>query len=394
MSDQLQSFLRLIITGIESQELIKITLGNKRDKDATLKNVFIKMVTIKNNRQLSFLYRYPTNDITKNFDNEEGVNLVEEMLQSTFYNGDLFTSANDFHLSVNNNGKTKITTKPATLIIKTDSHQHDKKKARIVRTIGNIYLQQLGLTNAEGLVKKDKQDKYKQINRYIEITEGIIKDLKFSDKINVVDMGCGKGYLTFALYDYLANTLQLKPFISGVELRQDLVNACNQIAGAANFTNLHFETGSIADITLQATDILIALHACDTATDDAIYKGIQAQAKVIICAPCCHKQIRRQMNPANVLSSITKHGILLERQAEIVTDSIRALLLEAYGYKTKVFEFIATAHTPKNILIVGIKSDQPNSNREEALGKVTALRKLFNIENHYLETLLLPPGQL
>ncbi|MBL0355368.1 MAG: SAM-dependent methyltransferase [Chitinophagaceae bacterium] len=232
------------------------------------------------------------------------------------------------------------------------------------------------------------QDKYKQINRYVEIIDGIIKDLDFNKSISVVDMGSGKGYLTFALYDYLTSTLQLQAKVSGIELRPDLVNICNQIAAKANFSNLHFEKGSIADAAIQSIDMLIALHACDTATDDAIYKGIQANAKVIICAPCCHKQIRKQMKPGNVLNSITKHGILLERQAEIVTDSIRALLLEAAGYKTRVFDFIATEHTPKNVMIVGIKNKNTIDKKEEYLEKVKALKALFSIETHYLETLL------
>ena len=125
-----------------------------------------------------------------------------------------------------------------------------------------------------------------------------------------------------------------------------------------DFNDLHFKEGSIEASSLSSVDMLIALHACDTATDEAIYKGIHANATIIICAPCCHKQIRKQMEPDNALQSITKHGILLERQAEMVTDAIRALILEAFGYKTKVFDFISTEHTPKNVLIVGIKKEK------------------------------------
>ena len=133
--------------------------------------------------------------------------------------------------------------------------------------------------------------------------------------------------------------------------------------------------------------MLIALHACDTATDDAIFKGIVANAKVIIVAPCCHKQIRKQMKPVNVLAAITRHGILLERQAEMVTDTIRALLLEANGYKTKVFEFINTEHTPKNVMIVGVQSGS-GQNKNEIFDKIKALKSLFNIQEHYLEKLI------
>lgn len=382
------SFLQLLQLAAQKKELIKITLGNKKDKAAELKNVFIKIISIKNTHKLSFVYRYPTKDITKNFDIPEGIILIEKLLQTDFLNADLFTASNDYYLSQDEKGIVKMITKPPTLSAKAGTQQHDKQKIRIVETANKTYLHQLGITTAGGLVKKDMQDKYKQINRYIEIIEGIVKDLQFSNRLSVMDMGCGKGYLTFALYDYLCNTLKKEATITGVEIREDLVNTCNKIAAASDFNKLHFEKGTIADATLTTIDILIALHACDTATDDAIYKGIQANAKVIICAPCCHKQIRRQMKPNNVLSSITKHGILLERQAEMVTDSIRALLMEANGYKTKVFEFIATEHTPKNVMIVGIKNENAVDKKEENLEKVKALKALFNIEKHYLEKLL------
>jgi tRNA A58 N-methylase Trm61 len=388
MANQLALFIQQLLTSTEKQELIKITLGNKREKAAEVKNVFIKLVFLKAIPKLSFVYRYPTRDSTKNFDIKEGVHLIEKMLQQEFYNADVFTTTHDYHLSIHKNEQAKIVTKPATLSARPDAHLHDKQKQRIIKATDKIYLHELGITTADGVVKKDMQDKYKQINRYVEIIEGIIKGLNFADGLKVVDMGSGKGYLTFALYDYLQNILKVQAHIEGIELRPELVHACNQVAEKSNFSNLIFTTGSIQDTTLKSVDMLIALHACDTATDDAIYKGIKANAKVIICVPCCHKQIRKQMRPDNVLQSITKHGILLERQAEMVTDALRALLLEAYGYTTKVFEFISTEHTPKNVLIVGVKAAKENTKHAENIGKVKALKQLFNIQEHYLEKLL------
>jgi SAM-dependent methyltransferase len=388
MPASIASFIQLIKSGIDKKELIKITLGNKRNKIAELKNVFIKPVLLQNTVKLSFVYRYPTKDITKNFGIEEGIVLVEKLLQENFYNVDLFTSSNDFHLLINKNETVKINTRPASLSKKTDSHAHDKQKARIIKAADNTYLKELGLVTAEGLVKKDMQDKYKQINRYVEIIEGIIKDVKLPDSFTVADMGSGKGYLTFALYDYLHNKLNKHATVTGIELRKELVDKCNDIAGKSSFNYLHFKEGSIEASSLSSVDMLIALHACDTATDEAIYKGIHANASIIICAPCCHKQIRRQMKPDNALQSITKHGILLERQAEMVTDTIRALILEAFGYKTKVFDFISTEHTPKNVLIVGTKRGKENIEKEKNLEKVKALKAMFNIEQHYLEKLM------
>jgi tRNA A58 N-methylase Trm61 len=387
MANPLQSFLQKISESFTHKELIKITLGNKRFKSADLKNVFIKPVVVKNTTKLSFTYRNPTQDIFKNYDLKESLILIEKMLQTDFFNADLFTTANDLHLSADKNEQIKIITRPATLSLTAGTLQHDKTKQRVVDSTAANYLKELGITTAEGLVKKDMQDKFKQINRYVEIIEGIIKDIQFENTMTVADMGSGKGYLTFALYDYLTSNLKKDAAVVGIELRDDLVQKCNQIAANAGYNKLKFKKGTIQDADLPAIDMLIALHACDTATDDAIFKGIQANAKVIICAPCCHKQIRKQMAPENELKNITKHGILLERQAEIVTDTIRALILEAHGYKTKVFEFIATEHTPKNVLIVGTRSAKTEAAKLENLDKVKGLKTLFNIKDHYLETL-------
>lgn len=385
MAATIQDLLNLAAQAFKKKELVKITLGGKRNKQSDLKNVFAKPVVLKSGSKLSFTYRHNTNDIVKNFDLPESVAIIETLLKEEFYNADLFTTTNDYQL-LQQNDKMKLVTKTASHI-SAAPQQHDKQKQRIIQATNNTYLHQLGIASADGHVKKDMQDKYKQINRYVEIIDGIIKDIDFSKNIHVTDMGCGKGYLTFALCDYLTNTLKQQAKVTGIEMREDLVKNCNQIAAAAKFSNLHFEKGAIADAVLPSTDMLIALHACDTATDDAIYKGIEANAKVIIVAPCCHKQIRKQMKPGNVLNTITKHGILLERQAEIVTDTIRSLLLEAYGYKTKVFEFIGTEHTPKNVMIVGVKSNHA-SDKKEHLEKVKSLKELFNIQQHYLEKLL------
>jgi hypothetical protein len=170
-------------------------------------------------------------------------------------------------------------------------------------------------------------------------------------------------------------------------LRTALTQASNDLAEKCHFSNLNFVATDILNFNAERLDMLIALHACDTATDIAIAKGIQTNAAMILVAPCCHKQIRKQMNAQNELRPVLKHGILEERQAELVTDGIRALLMEAHGYKTKVFEFIETEHTPKNVMIVGIRN-RPNL---EALKQVEAIKVAFGIEKHFLEQLLEMP---
>jgi hypothetical protein len=176
--------------------------------------------------------------------------------------------------------------------------------------------------------------------------------------------------------------------MTGVEFREELVTVCNDIARKANFDNLAFIKGTIEKTELEHIDILIALHACDTATDEAIYRGIKSEAALIVCAPCCHKQIRKAMNVTNELQNITKFGILKERQAEIITDTLRAMLLEAYGYKTNVFEFISVEHTPKNLMIIGRKVSDSNPKKQEIMNNIAAIKQIFGIEKHYLETLL------
>ena len=380
-------FIALLKLSLTEQNFVRMAMMNKRNKTNELNTVSVKRIEVKDGVKLSFVYRYPTKDITKNYSYDESIAIIEQHLSTDFLQADLFTLKADYYLSIHKNNAAVIRQK-ACSISQVPQPRHDKEKQRLISSVGNIYLRELGITSSEGEIKKTMQDKYRQINKYIEIIDGILKNTSMEANFNVVDMGAGKGYLTFALYDYLYNVLQKTPRIIGVELRKELVADCNRIAQLSSFENLSFISGNIKETLLPKTDMLIALHACDTATDDAIFRGIHADAKIIICAPCCHKQLRKQMNPTNDLSSISQFGILKERQAELLTDGIRALLMEAYGYKTKVFEFIATEHTPKNVLIVGIKQKTKNIPIAEILQKIENIKKIHGIEFHYLENLL------
>lgn len=384
--NKLKALLQTISDAAGNTSLIKITLGNKRPNGGDAKNIYIKPVIIKEELMLSFVYRNPTNDITKNYSPDQAIAETEKLLKESFFNADVFTTLQTVYFSSDKSGKEKLVIKAAEGNNIAPQLSHDKEKKRII-SADAVYLKELGITTADGKVKKEMQHKYKQINRYVEIIDGILKDEKLPENFTVVDMGSGKGYLTFALYDHLQQQ-KLHAAVSGIELRDDLVEKCNRIAALSKFKELHFTKGSIQETPLASVDMLIALHACDTATDDAIAKGIKANAQLIICAPCCHKQIRKQMAPDNALKNITKHGILLERQAEMVTDTIRALLMEAHGYKTKVFEFIEEEDTPKNVLIVGVKGKQSETLMKENLEKVKALKGLFGIKQHYLEGII------
>jgi 2-polyprenyl-3-methyl-5-hydroxy-6-metoxy-1,4-benzoquinol methylase len=382
---KLDEFLGQVKDAALGKTLIKISIGHVREKASYLKKVFAKSVMIKDKLMLSFVYRYADKDVTKNFTVEESITTIKKLLQDFFYNAELYTAAQTDYFTQDEKGKERIVTKLSDIKKDVVIASHDKQKKRIIRS-NAFYLKELDITSADGLVKASMQHKYKQINRYVEIIDGILKEVKVENGFSVVDMGSGKGYLTFALYDFLQQK-NIGAQVKGIELREDLVLKCNSIAASAKYIGLQFEKGSIQETTLPTVDMLIALHACDTATDDAIAKGIKANATYIICAPCCHKQIRKQMAPTNALKLITKHGILLERQAEMVTDTIRALILEAHGYKTKVFDFIEEEDTPKNVLIVGTKAISSDIIFKENMDKVKALKEMFGIKEHYLETL-------
>ena len=387
LNSQTKLFFDKLQTYIDKKEFIKLTLAGKRDKTSDLKKLIVTAVELKKRYCLNFVYRHNTRDITKNFEITEGLNLLGKALEDDFYNADMFAKTENVNLIILPNGNEQLKTSKPTMVAPS-TFTHDKLKERLIDTHENIYLCELGITNANWEVRREMSDKYRQINQYIELLAPNLSELSLSDSYHIVDMGSGKGYLTFALYDYLSNTLKHNVRMTGVEFREDLVNTCNAIAQNADFDKLTFIKGTIEKTQLDRIDILIALHACDTATDDAIFRGIKSQAELIVCAPCCHKQIRKAMNVTNELGNITRFGILKERQAEIITDTLRAMILEAYGYKTNVMEFISLEHTPKNVMIVGRKVSDSKPDRQQILSNIAAIKKLYGVEKHYLETLL------
>jgi hypothetical protein len=386
-NSQTTTFFEKLQLHIDNKELIKLTLAGKRDKNSDLKKLLVTPVELKKGYCLNFVYRHNTKDITKNFEIIEGLDLLVKALENDFLNADLFAVVENINLSTLPNGKTQLKFHKPTMA-SVFTFAHDKPKERLIETKDNIYLRELGISNINGEVRREMSDKYKQINQYIELLAPNLNDLNTANDLHIADMGSGKGYLTFALHDYLTNKLNLNVKTTGIEFRQELVDTCNTIAHKAGLTNLNFIKGTIEKAELDKIDILIALHACDTATDDAIFRGIKSNAELIVCAPCCHKQIRKAMNVTNELNNITRFGILKERQAEIITDTIRAMILEAYGYKTNVFEFISLEHTPKNVMIVGRKNVDKKVEKEQILNNIAAIKDLYGIEKHYLETLL------
>lgn len=392
-----QNLKILLSESFENKIISKITISlkNKENIESSiniesidineLKAIYIKTILINKGEHFSFLYRFPTKDLTKNYSFENGIDLILKLLGTVFFQLDVFLLDKSIHLLVDKKGNIKWKEKTLKEARKINL-EHNKVKSYILNEGEADFLKILGVFSEEGKLKSDKRDKFKQINKYLEFFAQIIKELDHERGLKVFDMGSGKGYLTFAMYHYLNNILNVTPKVVGVEYRNDMVELCNYMAKKANFEGLGFVQGSIETTEIAKPDILVALHACDTATDEALFKGISLEAKAILVSPCCHKQIRKNMLSQKITQPITKFGILEERQAEILTDTIRALILEAYGYQTKVFEFISSEHTPKNLLITAVKKRKTFDPTK--IAEIEALKTLFGIKYHHLQRLL------
>ena len=386
MDPVIVDFIGQFLTSLQDKKFIKLTIGKKRGKSRELKNIYVRIVEIKMKEMLSFNYRYDTRDEVKNYTFEEAKEIIEQYLGKELMKAHLFTIDEDVTISVNKKGKGFIITSEPTMTFSEDK-EHDHKKKRYVEAV-SPFLHGLGITDENGNVRPKMTDKFKQINKYIELLNAILTTQKWDEKIRIVDMGAGKAYLTFALYNYLKRETDFEIEMIGVEQRPDLVKFSNELAQKYGFEGLKFEEGSIDQFNYGKVDVLIALHACDTATDDAIYQGIKSDASVIVCAPCCHKQIRKQMKADIEVLPQLKYGILMERQAEMITDTIRALIMEQKGYDSKIFEFISSEHTAKNLMIAGVKTNK-KIDVEVLQQKINGMKKQYGIQYHYLEKLFM-----
>ncbi|MDW3209180.1 MAG: SAM-dependent methyltransferase [Reichenbachiella sp.] len=381
--NSIQEFIEKVSEAISLDQFSKLTLSKPRYKSNGLQNIFIRIIDLKGNKKLSFNYRHLTKDLTKNFELEEGLAELDSQLTEKFKHVTLLTSQATWQMMINKKGNVTIIESQATGSTKPSTHNKEKEKRA---PLDAPYLYELGITNSKGELIPKMADKYRQINKYLEIMDHQMEAHVKKKVLKLVDMGSGKGYLTFALYDFIQNGKGLDVTITGIELRQELVDFCNEKANKCGFEKLHFINQRIEEFQEDDIDILIALHACDTATDDALAKAIVAKSDLIVCAPCCHKQVRQQVKGKSQKSPLLKYGIFQERHFEMVTDTIRALILEQHGYQSKVFEFVSNEHTRKNIMLIGSKSNQTNPN--EASQKIAALKKEYHIDFQYLEQLI------
>jgi SAM-dependent methyltransferase len=370
--------------------LVRLTLGGPQGGDPTLRQLSVRPVRLRAGPRLAFVWRHATRDVTKNHPPAEALVQLAELIGHRFATAHLFTTAATVHLEFRANRPPQLHVGPPTEAAQPaatgegqgPSHDRDKVRAIPAQT---GWLAALGVTTAEGKVRAGMEAKFRQINRFVELLAPLlgVAPLPAEGPLGLVDMGCGKGYLTFAAHDCLRRVTGRPVRVRGVEARPELVALSNRAAAASGLEGLEFVAGNIADAPLEHPHILVALHACDTATDDALARGVAAGAALLLVAPCCHKEVRPRLVPPPALAEALRHGIFRERQAEFVTDALRAALLEWAGYDTGVMEFISPEHTGKNLLITAVKRTRP-ADREAAARRVRELAALYGVRRQAL----------
>ena len=369
--------LKRTLEEVFKNEIIKIVISNKVKKDEKYNKIAINL---KENNKNKFYQIEKFTDkqvFHENIKINEISDKVSELIFGNYKQMTAWSNNEIFDLKISKKGKIFLGKK------KNDNSKivakgHNKEKNYILKE-GMIIepLIDLGVFTKEGKVVNSKYDKYKQINRFIEIIDDEIKKNDYKE-LTILDFGCGKSYLTFVLYYYFVKIKNINVKMIGLYLKEDVIKKCNDIAKRYNYENLHFELGDINGFKYNnKVDMVITLHACDTATDYALYNAIKWNSKMIFSVPCCQHEFNSQMK-ANELSILTKYGIVQERVAALMTDSVRANLLECVGYKTQLLEFIDIAHSPKNILIRASKNNISKEKKEKSLNEVNNLIRTFN----------------
>ena len=369
--------LKRTLEEVFKSEIIKIVISNKVKKDEKYNKIAINL---KENNKNKFYQIEKFTDkqvFHENIKINEISDKVGELIFGNYKQMTAWSNNEIFDLKISKKGKIFLGKKKNNNS-KIVAKGHNKEKNYILKE-GMIIepLIDLGVFTKEGKVVNSKYDKYKQINRFIEIIDDEIKKNDYKE-LTILDFGCGKSYLTFVLYYYFVKIKNINVKMIGLDLKEDVIKKCNDIAKRYNYENLHFELGDINGFKYNnKVDMVITLHACDTATDYALYNAIKWNSKMIFSVPCCQHEFNSQMK-ANELSILTKYGIVQERVAALMTDSVRANLLECVGYKTQLLEFIDIAHSPKNILIRASKNNISKEKKEKSLNEVNNLIRTFN----------------
>lgn len=357
----------------DAQSLIQAVFSTPVSKDrAKLSRADIRPVDSRGGRRYQVSEQIGSQVFHKNLTSAECHQLILMTYLTTFQQLVLFTTNEDFHVTLRA-GEAKIRTKVATKSAAQQPTHNRIKNYAVDENVPVPYLIALGIMNGQGKVFPPKMAKFKQINRFLETVADTLEHLPTDKILRVVDCGCGKAYLTFALYDYLTRLCSRNVHLVGLDLKESVLAECQQLAQTLKFDGLHFQYGEIANYQApDSIDMVVALHACDTATDAALAMAVHSKAKVILAAPCCQHELFNQLKSVS-LDGLLQYGLLKERFAALTTDAARACLLEAAGYQTQMLEFIDSEHTPKNLLIRAVHGNSTHQ-REQGAARFAALK--------------------
>jgi len=339
------------------QQILLVVLSRPLRKDAqSPRKITVRPVTIKEELRYQFTTRVNNQDHHENLSVEETTGKLESLFPQSYGDCHLYTAGYDLTVRLQKNGTLKTKETPPSKLAKSTDHNRTKQYL-IPDGTPCPFLEKIGVMTPKGKVKASKFNKFRQINRFLELVNDVLPALPETGSLNIVDFGCGKSYLTFALHHLLTEIHQHELSLTGLDRREDVISDCSRIADQLNCSGLQFQCGNIeAYEQNQSPDMVVSLHACDTATDDVLAQAIHWNAKIILSVPCCQHELANLL-PENHLSALTGHGILKERYASLVTDALRAKMLEAHGYKVQVVEFIDMEHTAKNLLIRAVKQE-------------------------------------
>lgn len=383
--DKSQLWIDVLREAVETRSLVRVILSDPGPA-SSVRRLRVRPVEVRGEPRLQMVSETATQATTQNLLPAAGLESVAQQLSRPFRSALLTTTSQSLHLQLRPVG-------PARLRVEERSTPapdlgHDRPKARRIET-SKPWLRLLGVTTPEGAVCKGMEAKFRQIHRFVELMEPLLEAAGLvsgeaqlpQEPLRFIDVGCGKGYLTFAAHEALRTHVGRSVQSRGVEQRGDLVGRINEVVAQSGIVGLEFEAGSVEALKSGAIDVLMALHACDTATDEALALGVRSGARLVMVAPCCHRELRHQLVAPEALRGALSHGIFLERQAEFVTDALRAALMEQAGYETRVFEFISPEHTAKNLMIACIRRGGPVPGK---LSDARSLAGLYGIRQQRL----------
>jgi SAM-dependent methyltransferase len=374
---------------LDEQIFVRLTIkGQSQDAGTPWRQVIVRPVLIKNERYLQFSYFSQKQDITRNYRGSEASQKLDEILALPFSTIVVQSMIEDLRVQITHKGKVILHRDKATRVGREPHLAHDlSKKLPLPADKPDSFLQATGIMDDQGRVRPSMQGKFSQINEFLKLLEHTGELERFEKTpVRILDCGCGSAYLAFAAYHYLNNMHGIPAHLTGIDTNATLIQKDNKQSEELGFTHACFEKSAIIEyVPQESPDIVLALHACDTATDEAIYQGIVSESRLIMCAPCCHHHLHGQLRAVKPFTPVFQDGILKQRLSDILTDTFRALVLRIMGYKTGVVEFVSPEHTGKNLMIRAVRRSQRD--RARYVQEYLDLKTYWGV-TPYLETLL------